>query len=226
MLCSLEMTHRFSEDEIQAALKDVTAEAKERARATRALSDWRKADSSVEITEHNIRLYLALRKLNPSGRVSLAQLKAQKSIAVSSTMVRNKIWLVPRSNFQTVPQEFLQFSIAPESLKNLPVDMDPTTIWAFDQAVPREKLGRGVLELEAKFGNMTIVKKENEGPSLGGSALPLPAPAHSVPETGLQEDVLPQGPPVKKPRVLQDHVSETEEESFERIAKATKEAGL
>lgn len=126
------MTHRFSEAEIQAALKDVTPEGAERSRAMRSLPDIKKNDPTIDVTENNIRLYLALKKLSPSGRVSLAQMKSQKTMAVASTMIRSKVWLVPRQNFPTIPPESMKFSVPPESLTSLPIDIDPQTIWAFD----------------------------------------------------------------------------------------------
>ena len=220
------MTHRFSEAEIQAALKDVTPEGAERSRAMRSLPDFKKNDPTIDVTENNIRLYLALKKLSPSGRVSLAQMKSQKTMAVASTMIRSKVWLVPRQNFPTIPPEFAKFSVPPESQTSLPIDIDPQTIWAFDQAVSREKLGRGIFELELSFGNMSKVKHG----LLEGTGS-MPASSQALPDKDMTQgkdeadSQGPPGPPAKKPRVLQEHVSETEEESFERIAKATKEAG-
>lgn len=69
---------KFSEAELQKALQTVDASGDERTRATRSLTEWNRADSSIVLTEENIRLYCAVRKMNPSGRVSLAQMKSLK----------------------------------------------------------------------------------------------------------------------------------------------------
>lgn len=74
-------------------------------------------------------------------------------VAVSSQLVKQKFWLVPRANFDTLPPDMQPFSIPAGSLLNLPMDMDPASIWVLDQAISRQRLGRGVLELEsADFG--------------------------------------------------------------------------
>lgn len=202
------------------AAQQVVPSGDERARAVRALTDFNKANQEIQVTEQNIRLYLALRQLNPSGRVSASMILHQKSTAVSQVLLKQKLWIVPRANFQVLPQDMHQYLVDPSVLADAPPDLDAQSVWILDQAVARTRLGPCVLEFESAFGQRTTIPS----PSASQSVPALPAaPASSTPESRSQPAEQGQPQP-KRARILSEQKSEPEENSFEQIATATKEA--
>lgn len=212
---------KHSAQEVAEAAQNVAESADHRARAIRALSDFKKGNADIVVSEQNIRLYLGLRQLNPSGRVTASQILQQKTAAVSQVLLKQKLWLVPKENFKQLPKDMLPYVVDPSTLEDVPADLDASSVWVLDQAIDRNRLGRCVMEFESSFGHRRSANAAAPSKALTDDSAPQSSGASPAPRPAAPAS---EEPPVKKARVLQQKASDPEEDTFEKIATATKEA--
>ena len=107
------------------------------------------------------------------------------------------------------------------TVRDLPAGMNEDTVWIVDQAIPRSKLGVGVMEFQTCLG----VQSSSAAPTaLEAPHAPLPTPgaAASIPDKSQAATE----PPTKARRILETKMSDPEEMTFESIAVATKEVRM
>ena len=107
------------------------------------------------------------------------------------------------------------------TVRDLPAGMNKDTVWIVDQAIPRSKLGVGVMEFQTCLGvqSSSAAPAALEAPN---APLPTPGAAASIPDKSQAATE----PPTKARRILETKMSDPEEMTFESIAVATKEVRM
>ena len=115
------------------------------------------------------------------------------------------------------------------TVRDLPGGMNEDTVWIVDQAIPRSKLGVGVMEFQTCLGVQSssaapAALEASNAPQASNPPLPTPAAAASIPDTDKSQAAT--EPPTKARRILETKMSDPEEMTFESIAVATKEVRM
>jgi hypothetical protein len=140
--------------DIQANLQDLKisgADDVERAKAVRALNDWKKTDGAIKCDEEDILLYLAIKKTKPAtGKVSLKLFKSSSPSIQATASLERMCYIVQKSLKPDLHKDahVKDFLIDPSSLQSLPVDLPEGSYWVVDDGCERCWLGKGVLHFK------------------------------------------------------------------------------
>ena len=148
--------------EAQEAAKVAVVSSSERSAAKRTLVSWSKKDPTVQSSEANIRLYVALSNLIkarvPNGRVTIQHFQGAKHEAFSASTLKQKVWVVFKHITAILPACVSDYVLDPSALQDIPAGIDPGAVWFIDQVVERSTLGRGVLEFVVSVGTSSKAK--------------------------------------------------------------------
>ena len=88
-------------------------------------------------------------------RVSQAMMNSFCSKAVTSSLLKTKIWVVPKQLKPCLTEEQKQALIHPQAVTGGLAGLDVCRYWLLDQVIPREQLGVGTREFEISVGTIS-----------------------------------------------------------------------
>ena len=147
--------------QVQSALKQVDPASSLRSTALRSLKAWQQHHPEIGVTDEAVNLWLALKGL--VGRVTPALMKEMRSSAITSSLLKQKVWVVAKVQMPQVAAEHEPFLIPASSLSGLPQTCNPEEVHFFDQAIPRTSLPKGTMEFELSIGQQTTSAAVSSG---------------------------------------------------------------
>ena len=151
-------------EQVQAAVQCATVDSESRSVAVRSLRAWQQAHPEIGVDEDAIRLYVGLKAL--VGRVTPNLMKGSRTHVVSTSMLKQKVWVVAKKSLSELPATIAPFAQDPALLSSLPPDCAAEAFWFLDQAVPRSSLPVGTLEYELAVGHKTASADVRRGPAI------------------------------------------------------------
>ena len=124
-------------------------------KAERTLHLAHKNHPSVELTDANRRIVMALQLLCPKARISGTNIMMFKKKEYADASVLRTIILVPRDQLPEVPSRLQKFLVSSDKVMGLPAGISPASVWFMDrQALNKPELedSVGILERQIRVG--------------------------------------------------------------------------
>ena len=140
---------RFHEQSVQNELAKDNFASSELDKANKNLTGLvKRNNSALQIDEEMTKLYMALRRVSPDNRITVATLTSWKRKVQQKAEINHEYWCVPldaaRLRLLEEDPEIKDACIFPGDLPDLPPNVDFSKAALIDVVIPRTRLGKQV----------------------------------------------------------------------------------